>query len=59
MPLRKGKTHIGDNIKELESTGRPKKQSVAIALKEAGEYKKPGNKIKRAVRFPNRRRVVD
>ena len=32
MPLLPGKYNIGKNIKELESTGRPHKQSIAIAL---------------------------
>jgi hypothetical protein len=47
MPLFKGKSNIGKNVSELEGSGRGRKQSVAIALKEAGEYKKPGNKLKR------------
>ena len=40
MPLLKGKDNVGKNIKELESTGRPKKQAIAIALRVAGEAKK-------------------
>lgn len=40
MPLLSGKKNIGSNIKELEATGRPKKQAIAIALKKAGEAKK-------------------
>lgn len=48
MPLYPGKKNIGRNISELESTGRPHRQSLAIALKEAGEAKKPGSKLKRA-----------
>jgi hypothetical protein len=42
MPLKKGKSSkiIGSNIKELESTGRPKNQAIAIALSEAGKSKK-------------------
>lgn len=47
MPLLKGKSHIGDNIKELVSTGRPHRQALAIALKTAGEAKKPGYKLKK------------
>ena len=41
MPLKKGKSHIGENIRELMSTGRSEKQSVAIALRVAGKAKKP------------------
>ena len=39
MPLKKGKSKkaISYNIKELMSTGRPQRQAVAIAMKEAGE----------------------
>lgn len=40
MPLKPGKENIGKNIKELESTGRKKSQSIAIALRVAGEDKK-------------------
>ena len=42
MPLIKGKSRaaIGGNIKELESTGRPRKQAIAIALRSAGKAKK-------------------
>lgn len=40
MPLLKGKKNIGKNIRELEETGRPQKQAIAIALKEAGASKK-------------------
>ena len=32
MPLKTGKKNIGKNIKELQSTGRPRKQAIAIAL---------------------------
>lgn len=41
MPLAKGSSRqtISANIKELESTGRPQKQAVAIALHEAGKGK--------------------
>lgn len=54
MPLMKGKSKIGDNIKELEGTGRPYKQSLAIALKMAGNQNKLGDKLKRAVKFPKK-----
>lgn len=39
MPLKKGKSKstIGKNIKELEESGRPAKQSIAIALSKARE----------------------
>jgi len=39
-PLKKGTKNIGVNIKELMSTGRSQKQSVAIALKVAGKSKR-------------------
>lgn len=37
MPLEKGKSKkvIGKNIKEMESSGHPKKQAVAAALETA------------------------
>ncbi len=39
MPLSKGKIKeaISKNISELENSGRPKKQSIAIALSKARE----------------------
>ena len=40
MPLKKGKKNIGYNIRELMSTGRSQKQSVAIAMRVAGKSKK-------------------
>jgi hypothetical protein len=40
MPLKKGKSHISENIRELMETGRSQKQSVAIALKVAKEKKR-------------------
>ena len=41
MPLKKGKSKkaISANIKELRGTGRPMKQAVAIAMKEARKGK--------------------
>lgn len=44
MPLKKGtsKKTIGSNIGELESSGRPRNQAIAIALNEA---RKSGAKI--------------
>jgi hypothetical protein len=37
MPLKKGKSKsvIGQNIKEMESSGHPRNQSIAAALNEA------------------------
>lgn len=49
MPLKKGSSNkvVSGNIKELMATGRPQKQAVAIALKEAGKARpKPGAKKK-------------
>jgi len=40
MPLKKGLKNIGANISELEATGHPRKQSIAIALKVAGKSRK-------------------
>jgi len=42
MPLLKGKKNIGHNIKVEEKAGKPKKQSIAIALNVA---RKSGAKI--------------
>jgi len=42
MPLLKGKKNIGRNIKEEESSGKSRKQSIAIALNVA---RKSGAKI--------------
>jgi hypothetical protein len=36
MPLLKGKENIGHNVETEENAGKPKKQAVAIALREAG-----------------------
>lgn len=37
MPLKKGTSRatIGNNIKEMESSGHPKKQAIAASLNEA------------------------
>jgi hypothetical protein len=42
MPLKKGKSKevISENISELRHSGRPEKQSIAIAMSEAGKSKK-------------------
>lgn len=42
MPIKKGKSKkvISENIRELRHSGRPEKQSVAIALSEARRSKK-------------------
>lgn len=47
MPLLKGRENIGKNIKTEEAAGKPRKQSIAIALRVAGEAKpKPKSKGK-------------
>lgn len=42
MPLKRGssKATVSSNIRELIHSGRPKKQAVAIAMKEAGKARK-------------------
>lgn len=47
MPLMKGSSDeaVSANIRELMHSGRPQKQAIAIAMKEAGR-KKAGKKPK-------------
>ena len=42
MPLRKGKSKsvVSSNIRELVKSGRPQRQSVAIAMSKAGKSRK-------------------
>jgi hypothetical protein len=49
MPLKKGKSKavIGENIGELENSGRPKNQAIAIALSEAGQKKSKSKRSKK------------
>ncbi len=46
MPLKKGssKKVISANISELRHSGRPEKQSIAIAMSEAGKSKQKKKK---------------
>lgn len=48
MPLLPGKKNIGFNISELQSTGRPHDQAVAIALSNAYDKMKRKKKTKSA-----------
>lgn len=42
MPLKKGRSNkvVSENVSELVHSGRPQKQAVAIALREAGRSNK-------------------
>jgi hypothetical protein len=46
MPLKKGKSNkvVSENISELRNSGRPERQSIAIAMSEAGRSKKKKKK---------------
>lgn len=46
MPLQQGSSNstVSSNVSELVNSGRPQKQAVAIAMKEAGRSKKPAAK---------------
>lgn len=49
MPLKKGKSNktVSANISELRHSGYPEKQSIAIAMSEAGRSKKSSKKGKK------------
>jgi hypothetical protein len=42
MPLKRGKTNIGSNLRRLRAEGKPRKQALAIALRTAGVPKRRG-----------------
>lgn len=46
MPLKKGKSKktVSANIRELVRSGRPQKQAIAIAMRQAGLSKKKRKK---------------
>jgi hypothetical protein len=58
MPLMKGRSHrvISSNIEELEASGHPHDQSIAIALSKAGKSRnKKRRKKSRLSRHLSRR----
>ena len=46
MPLKKGSSDktVSQNIKELMHSGRPQRQAIAIAMRQAGRPKPGGKK---------------
>ncbi len=46
MPLFKGKSNIGKNIKTEVAAGKPRRQAIAIALNVAGKSHKSKKKKK-------------
>lgn len=52
MPLKrgKGKKTMSDNIREIMHSGRPQRQSVAIAMRMAGKRRKSSLHRKRQTR---------
>lgn len=51
MPLYKGKGNIGRNIKELEVSGKPHRQAIAIALNVARKGDSDIPKLKSKKRY--------
>ncbi len=53
MPLKKGSSPkiVSSNIGELVKSGRPQRQALAIALKEAGEQRKSTSMTRQKLPF--------